>query len=104
MANNRENCFRDKVIETIRRIPYGKVATYGQIAAMAGSPRRARHVGNILQKYSDSEDLPWFRVINSRGQISLPSYGGYEVQRALLQQEGIEFNAQDTVDLKKFGW
>ncbi|MFQ5627259.1 MAG: MGMT family protein [bacterium] len=99
-----KNSFCTKVIETIRWIPHGKVATYGQIAAMAGSPRRARHVGNILQNYSDAQDLPWHRVINRRGQISLPQYGGYEVQRALLLQEGIEFNEQDVIDLQKFGW
>ena len=96
--------FTQNVIATIQRIPYGRVATYGQIAAMSGAPRRARHVGRILQKYNGPDDLPWHRVINSRGQISLPHFGGYEVQRALLMQEGVVFNEQDVVDLKLFGW
>jgi len=89
---------------TIKKIPSGKVATYGQIATLAGNPRAARQVAWVLHSASDKEKLPWQRVINSRGGISLPRYGGYELQRALLVKEGIKFNADDRIHLERFQW
>lgn len=94
--------FRARVLAWVRRIPCGRVVTYGQIAALAGAPKRARQVGAILR--SAGAPLPWHRVINRHGRISLPQMGGYEVQRALLQQEGVHFDERDTVDLLRFGW
>lgn len=88
----------------IKKIPRGKVATYGQIAALAGNPRAARQVAWVLHSASDKENLPWQRVINGQGGISLPRYGGYELQRALLVQEGVKFDAADRIDLARFQW
>jgi len=96
--------FFNRVVTAIKKIPRGKVATYGQIAALAGNPRAARQVAWVLHSASDKEKLPWQRVINSQGGISLPRYGGYEVQRALLVQEGIKFDADDQVALARFQW
>jgi methylated-DNA-protein-cysteine methyltransferase-like protein len=96
--------FRQQVIEIIRSIPEGKVATYGQIATFAGNPRAARQVVRVLHSCSDSDNLPWHRVINRHGQISLKPDTGYEIQKGLLEREGIEFDENDTVDLDRFLW
>ena len=98
------NPFTEKVLEIISSIPEGKVASYGGIAAMAGNPKGARTVVWILRSYSRKEELPWFRVINSKGRISLPEGSGYEVQRKLLENEGIEFNLDGSIDMKKYQW
>ncbi len=94
--------YHQRCIEIIRNIPRGKVATYGQIAALAGNPRGARQVSRILHSSSEKEGLPWHRVINSKGGISLERGRGYELQKTLLEQEGVEFNAKDLIDLKKY--
>lgn len=96
--------FFRRVVALIKKIPRGKVATYGQIAALAGNPRGARQVAWVLHSASDKEKLPWQRVINSRGSISLPRYGGYELQRALLMKEGVKFDAADQIALARFQW
>jgi methylated-DNA-protein-cysteine methyltransferase-like protein len=96
--------FFRRVVWLIKKIPRGKVATYGQIAALAGNPRAARQVAWVLHSASDKEKLPWQRVINSQGGISLPRYGGYELQRALLVREGVKFNSTDRIDLARFQW
>lgn len=96
--------FFRRVITLIKKIPRGKVATYGQIAVLAGNPRAARQVAWVLHSASDKEKLPWQRVINGRGGISLPRYGGYELQRALLVKEGIKFDAADQIALARFQW
>ncbi len=92
-----------RIVGLIRGIPRGRVATYGQIAALAGDPRGARRVARLLHSSSRKRRLPWHRVINSRGRISLPPAGGYELQLALLKAEGVAFRA-GRVDLGKFGW
>ena len=99
-----EQNFQEKVIRLIRNIPCGTVATYGQIAKYAGNPQGARQVSYILHALSGRERLPWHRVINSKGGISLKPRHGYELQKQLLQDEGIVFNDDDRVDLKQFGW
>jgi methylated-DNA-protein-cysteine methyltransferase-like protein len=96
--------FEDRIKEVIKSIPRGKVATYGQIAAFAGNPRGARQVVRILHACSKSEKLPWHRVINSQGKISLKPGYGYETQRRLLEKEGIKFNLYHTIDMNKFQW
>ncbi len=103
MSDRLPDNFRERVLSLIRRIPYGKVATYGQIAAMAGAPRHARFIGRILQTAGD-DSLPWHRAINHRGQISLPRCGPYELQKHLLLAEGVEFDLNDRIDLRRFGW
>ena len=94
------------ICAVIRRIPKGWVATYGQVAVMAGLPRRARLVGHVLQHLGPATDIPWHRVVNAKGEISCtPSRnGGDALQRRLLEQEGIEFNAADRFDLERFRW
>jgi methylated-DNA-protein-cysteine methyltransferase-like protein len=86
-----------------RRIPAGRVATYGQLARVAGWGRRARFVGYAMHAAPD--DVPWHRVINARGEISRRSASdSHELQRLLLEAEGVEFDKKGRVDLKRFGW
>ncbi len=93
-----------KVIELIREIPEGRVTTYGFIAALAGNPRAARQVARILHSCSPKEGLPWHRVVNREGRISLRPFQGYEIQKQLLEDEGILFNQKDKIDLNIFLW
>ena len=102
--------YYEQVWAITRRIPRGKVATYGQIAKMIPPPNGVeieayaafapRWVGGAMANCPD--DVPWQRVINSQGKIS--ERPGAERQRPLLEQEGVEFDAKDRVDLKKYGW
>jgi len=95
----------EQIYAAVRRIPRGRVATYGQIAALAGLPRQARMVGYALSALPESRPLPWHRVINAKGEVSVRSEPGFErVQRALLEREGIEFDARDRVSLARFRW
>lgn len=90
--------------EWIRRIPRGKVASYGQIASLAGHPRGARQVARLLHSLSDREGLPWHRVINSQGRISLPMEGAGTLQRDLLRKEGVEVEGDGSLELERFRW
>lgn len=96
--------FTSNTVDIIRRIPRGKVATYGSVAAMAGNSRAARQVVRVLHIYSKKEGLPWYRVINREGKISLKKGEGYEKQKSLLEGEGIQFDLRDRVDLKRYLW
>lgn len=96
--------FTSRAKELIKKIPEGKVATYGLIAALAGSPRAARQVVRILHSSSRKENLPWHRVVNSKGQISLKPFSGYEVQKQLLEKEGVSFGPDDTIDFDAYLW
>jgi methylated-DNA-protein-cysteine methyltransferase-like protein len=81
------------------------VATYGEIARLAGIEGQARLVGYALHALPPQNAVPWHRVINARGGISLPGDShAYLLQRTLLEQEGVEFDAQGAVDLSRFGW
>lgn len=96
-----------KIYATVKKIPRGKVASYGQVARVAGYPRHARVVGYALHalKSGNEERVPWQRVINAQGHISLKDFdGGAIIQRKLLEQEGIEFGPNDKVDWDRFGW
>lgn len=95
--------FSEQVINIIQRIPRGKVATYGQIATLAGNNRAARQISRILHSSSKKYDLPWYRVINSQGRISLRTGEGYEMQKAMLESEDIIVSG-DRIDLKNFQW
>ncbi len=98
----KENPFQQQVLEIVRRIPRGRVATYGQVALLAGTPRAARQVGRIL--YFHGRLVPWQRVINHYGGLSTYKVGSGMEQRALLEQEGVKFSAEGTVDLRKYQW
>lgn len=96
--------FSRRVVEAIRKIPRGRVATYGQIAAQAGNARAARGVAWILHSSSDAARLPWHRVIGSRGRISLGRGRGFEEQRRLLAGEGIAVDRAGRIDLEIYQW
>jgi len=99
--------FRARVLELVAQIPRGKVVTYGQVATMVDSPRSARAVGGVLSglKSGPPTELPWHRVINSRGGVSAPNEPHrFQVQRALLEAEGVVFRENGTCDLKVFRW
>ncbi|MBD3402355.1 DNA methyltransferase [candidate division GN15 bacterium] len=96
--------FHALAVATIRRIPEGRVATYGQVATLCGNPRAARQVVRVLHSCSENEQLPWHRVINAKGRISLSPGRGYELQQALLSDEGVEFRLDGSIDLQRFGW
>lgn len=94
----------EKIYEVVRKIPYGSVATYGQIAALAGNPRWARVVGYALHVNPDPTSIPCFRVVNREGRISPAfAFGGENVQAKLLRDEGIEV-IDGYVDLNKYRW
>lgn len=89
----------------VRKIPRGRVATYGQIAELAGLEGHARQVGYALHNLPSPSSVPWHRVVNARGEISPRSAGdSHELQKMLLEGEGIEFSLAGRVDLKRFGW
>jgi methylated-DNA-protein-cysteine methyltransferase-like protein len=96
--------FTREVKELIRKIPRGKVATYGQISAYAGNPRAARQVAWILNSSSRKDKLPWHRVINRQGRISLKPNHGYEIQKMLLRKEGVKFDKSDVIDFERYLW
>ncbi|MCP4548064.1 MAG: DNA methyltransferase, partial [bacterium] len=94
--------FTERVKQRIKKIPRGRVASYGQIATMAGSPRGARQVVRILHSSSEKDNLPWHRVINKQGKIALKPGAGYELQKSLLEGEGVVFGLRDQIDLKRY--
>ena len=96
----------EAICAVIRRIPLGWVATYGQVAAMAGMPRRARLVGRVLQHLDPGTKIPWHRVVNAKGEVSfsLSRNGGDILQRRLLEKEGLRFDARNRLDLERCRW
>jgi len=96
--------FTQRIVKVISNIPSGKVLTYGGVAELAGNPRAARQVSWALKSLAGKYNLPWHRVINSKGGISLPSRRGKELQKELLESEGVVFNASGTVELEVFLW
>lgn len=94
-----------RMIKTIRRIPRGRVATYGQIAALAGRPRNARQVGTILKSLPDDSNVPWHRVVNAQGRISDRGNSTAEgLQRFLLKKESVEVDERGRIDLPGYQW
>jgi methylated-DNA-protein-cysteine methyltransferase related protein len=90
---------------TVRKVPRGRVATYGQIAELAGLEGHARQVGYALHNLPPRSNVPWHRVVNAKGEISPRSAGdSHELQRMLLEAEGIEFDLRGKLDLKKYKW
>jgi methylated-DNA-protein-cysteine methyltransferase-like protein len=97
--------FSVKVIAAIKKIPKGKVATYSQIARIAGKDHAARGVSWILHSCSKSYKLPWQRVLNPKGQISFPKMtANYVRQMNLLKKEGVFFSESGQIDMTKFQW
>jgi len=92
--------------DVVRRIPAGQVASYGQVAAEAGLPGRARQVGYAMAAIPEGSDVPWHRVVNARGEISTRSGGSAfeQIQRVLLEAEGVLFNDRGRIDLGEFRW
>lgn len=92
-----------EIFKSVRRIPPGRVATYGQVAEMAGLDGQARQVGYALHTLTSADDVPWHRVVNSRGEVSPRSSGdSHELQRMLLEAEGVTFDAHGRIDLARF--
>jgi methylated-DNA-protein-cysteine methyltransferase-like protein len=99
------NVTYQRIYRVVHRIPRGRVATYGQIAQLAGIPGHARQVGYALHSLPEDESIAWHRVINAKGEISARSDGRSErLQRALLEREGVEFDAAARISLHRFRW
>ena len=92
-----------KIYEAVKEIPKGRVATYGTVAKMAGNPRMSRAVGNALHKNPDPDNIPCYRVVNSKGELAEAfAFGGENVQKKLLEAEGVEV-VDGKVDLEQYG-
>jgi methylated-DNA-protein-cysteine methyltransferase-like protein len=95
----------ERIYRVVRRIPRGKVATYGQIATLAGLAGHARQVGYALHALPRGTSVPWHRVINAQGKVSLRTRIGPELEQEMrLRVEGVRFDAAGRVSLKRFGW
>jgi methylated-DNA-protein-cysteine methyltransferase related protein len=97
-----------RIYAAVKKIPRGKVATYGQIAALADMPRAARQVGYALSATPENAKIPWHRVVNSEGRISMRlkhwQSGSDDLQKILLEAEGVEFDKAERIDLVRFRW
>ena len=95
----------DRIYAVVRQIPVGKVATYGQVAELAGLIGKPRVVGYALYKVAVDDDIPWQRVINAKGEISTSAFrdGSDDLQRVILEDEGIEFEG-NKINLGKYRW
>lgn len=99
-----QNSF-EQIYEVVRQIPRGKVATYGQIAQLAGNPRWARVVGYALHANPEPQSIPCFRVVNREGRLAEAfAFGGINQQRFLLEAEGVAFLSDGRVDLSVSRW
>jgi methylated-DNA-protein-cysteine methyltransferase-like protein len=97
--------FTHKVWHVVRQCPRGRVVSYGGVAALLGYPRAARGVGRALAALPDQSNVPWWRVINRNGEISIRSdLHAPALQRALLEREGVRFNRRGRINWRDFGW
>ncbi|MFO0631702.1 MAG: MGMT family protein [Nannocystaceae bacterium] len=94
---------QQRIVAVVARIPRGRVASYGLVAWLAGAPRCARQVGRALRELPEDAPLPWHRVVNARGELSLSGDGATEQRRRLLR-EGVRFDARGRIDLVRWGW
>jgi methylated-DNA-protein-cysteine methyltransferase related protein len=96
----------DRIYAIVQQIPTGKVATYGQVAQLAGFDRGARLAGYALFRVTPEMDVPWHRVINAQGEVSQSAFrlGSDDLQRSLLESEGVVFDQRDRVNLAKYRW
>jgi methylated-DNA-protein-cysteine methyltransferase related protein len=103
MAGDRDR--NRRVYDAVRRIPKGRVATYGQVAELAGLGPHARQVGYALSALGPEDRVPWHRVLNAEGRVSARAEpGGDRIQRQLLEREGVRFDLDGRVDLERFRW
>lgn len=94
-----------RIWQVVSAIPPGRVATYGQVADKSGLPRAARRVGYALRGLPDNTRIPWHRVVNAQGRISLPHGSkAHSTQRDRLEREGIAFSPAGTINLRQYGW
>lgn len=93
-----------QIVNTILSIPEGKVLSYGAVAALSGNPGAARQVSWLLKSQTNKYNLPWHRVISSKGKISIKDYHGYALQKSLLESEGVIFDDKDNVNLELYLW
>jgi methylated-DNA-protein-cysteine methyltransferase-like protein len=97
--------FAANVYRIVKKCPRGKIVSYGGVAAMLGQPRAARAVGKALNALPDGTDVPWWRVVNSRGEVSIRGVQHGEIlQRTLLEREGIKFERNGRISWKYYGW
>lgn len=95
----------EKIYEVVKRIPKGKVASYGQVAMLAGNPRWSRVVGYALHVNPDPDTIPCYRVVTKRGELSQAfAFGGINRQRELLEADGVEFDDNGCVKMSEFAW
>lgn len=104
-VKNQTNNNESTIKATVRKVPRGRVATYGQIALLAGIPKNARQVGTVLRNLPENSKVPWHRIVNSQGRISDRGDGVFAgLQRYLLVEEGVEFGDHDKLDLARVQW
>ena len=104
MTEQRKGFVISSIYDIVKRIPCGRVATYGQIAELAGNRKMARVVGNVLHRNPDPDHIPCYRVVNSKGELAEKfAFGGAEAQKKLLEAEGVVVEA-GRVNLKLFQW
>jgi methylated-DNA-protein-cysteine methyltransferase-like protein len=104
MSTTRHESY-ERIYAVVRRIPHGRVATYGQVAELAGLGGHARQVGYALHRTPEERALPWHRVINAAGEVSPRAMPGSDsLQRSLLESEGLSFDERDRVDLERCRW
>jgi methylated-DNA-protein-cysteine methyltransferase related protein len=97
--------FTQRVWRMVRRVPQGRVVSYGGVAALLGQPRAARGVGRALHALPEGSDVPWWRVVNRNGEISIRGLvHAAKLQRTLLEGEGVVFDRTGRIDWKRFGW
>lgn len=95
----------EMIYEVVKMIPRGKVASYGQVAALAGNPRWSRVVGYALHVNPDPENIPCYRVVTKDGRLSEAfAFGGINIQHELLERDGVEFDSEGRVIMEKFRW
>jgi len=104
-AASTEAGFTERVYQMVRKVPRGRVVSYGGVAALLGQPRAARGVGQALHALPDESDVPWWRVVNRNGEISIRGVlHGAALQRQLLRSEGVRFSRAGRIDWRRFGW
>lgn len=95
----------EMIYEVVKMIPRGKVASYGQVAALAGNPRWSRVVGYALHVNPDPENIPCYRVVTKDGRLSPAfAFGGINIQHELLERDGVEFDEEGKVLMEKYRW
>jgi methylated-DNA-protein-cysteine methyltransferase-like protein len=97
--------FNQRIWQVVAAVPAGKVTTYGTVAARAGLPHAARRVGAALHVLPQDTQIPWHRIVNAQGRLSLPKDSpSYQAQRSRLENEGIAFRLNGSIDLRQYGW